>query len=422
MENGTILPRKFNEFAVVSVYYQLLGGKTVLLHPVYSMDRFDAAPDGTMYYYRVTIDGSYVRTTYGDGDFVKAISPDGEEIFFHYTQVFRPTHAAQKRMGITAQVLAVAFQNTNRQIAKLRGFIREAEKINATIERLRNFFNDISSLCTSYDPANRRMVVPFANGQMEILEKLKVPSPIAALHTRSLPQLYARVIQPDLWWQGYKWEFFFIDVGSDGKPFKNVVHETRIYYDRSDKTNVQPNYDLGEYTNKLKATEGAFVGKNSNKSGTGNDSDVFDTRHHHHWYGGSAAAIYYRCVFTDEGKIAYEPVCGGGDNNTVDKAYEILENGVGKCKKNVKPYFCGADIKGLAEIVTSGKDGYITFEEAQALRDTMRASIDHDNNHLQGLTTLIAAVNNDLEQSFSVATAAVEASGEGRRRTAANAR
>ncbi|MDR0727510.1 MAG: hypothetical protein LBF26_01270 [Puniceicoccales bacterium] len=420
MNRVTAVPKKFNELATASVYCQLLNGDVQLLRPVYDASFFDVDLDGAIRYYKMTVDGSYVRAGCEGGDFVKAILPSGEEVFFHYSQVFQPTREVQSQMGITTQVLAVAYQNANRQMAIMSEFVREAEKINADISRFRDIFNDLSTLCSGCDPASPRMALPFAQGQLEALEKLKITSPIGALHTRSLPQLYARVIQPDWWWRGYEWEFFFIDVDENGKLFKNVVHEDRVCYGRFGKPNDPPEYDLAAYMDDAEAKGKPFTGESRDLPEDG--SDTFDTLHHERWYGGFTPSVYYRCVFMDDGRIAYEHVCGGKNNGAVDKVYELFAHGVGRFEKNVKPYFCGAIRKTLEEIRKSGENGYITEAETQKILGTVQTSIDYGNNRLQGVITRVTAVNNEMEQSFAVATATIEATGEVRRRVLSNAR
>jgi hypothetical protein len=418
----TILPKKFSELAAASVYHQLPNIDVMQLHPAYEESSFDTDADGTIHYYKAMIDGSFVRAGCNGGDFVKATTPNGEEVFFHYSQVFQPTQAAQKKMGITAQVLAVAYQNTTRQMAILSEFVREAETLNASIEQFRRVFNGLSTLCTGCDFASPRMVLPVAREQLEALENLKITLPVGELATRGLPQLYARVIQPDLWWDGYKWEFFFIDADADGKLFKNVVHEDRVCYGRFGSPSDSPKYDLAAYINSAETMGKTFGEKAHGLSVAKESADVFDTRHHERWYGGFTPTVYYRCVFKDDGQIAYEHVCGGKSNGSSDRVYELFENGIGRCEKKVSPYFCGAVRKTLKQIQKSGESGYITGAETQEILGTVQTSIDYSNNRLQGIVTQVAAMNNEMEQSFGVATATIEATGENRRRVLSNAR
>ncbi|MDR2677489.1 MAG: hypothetical protein LBB26_02910 [Puniceicoccales bacterium] len=421
MKGTTILPRKFGELAAASVYFQALDMDTSRLRPVYEESSFDTDPDGTIHYYKVTIDGSYVRATYGMGDFVKATRPDGSEIFFHYSQVFQPTRAAHQQLGITAQVLAIAYQNANRQMATLSEFIREAEMVNARIERFRSFFNDLSAMASGCDLAAPHMVLPFVQEQLTTLESLGITSPVGTLATRGLPQLYARVVRPDLWWDGYKWEFFFIDVDADGRSFENVVHEDRVCYGRFEKPKDPPDYDLEAYSGDMEAMGKTFDGDAWNKAVE--SSHALKTQHEKRWLvGGFIPAAYYRCVFKDDGKITYEHVCGGQDNGTVDKVYELFQNEVGECQKSVRPYFVGTARKTLENIRETGEGGYITGVETQEVLGAVQAGIDYSSNRLQGIVTQVAAMNNEMEQGFAIATAIIEASGESRRRGLSNMR
>jgi hypothetical protein len=257
---------------------------------------------------------------------------------------------------------------------------------------------------------------------LEALEDLGITSPIGSLATQSLPQLYARVVHPDLWWNGYKWEFFFIDRDADGKLFENVVHEERICYGRFGKPTDPPDYDLAAYTGSVEVLEKAFGGWASSGAATG-DSYPFKT-----WYrerqliGGFIPAVYYRCVFADDGKIVYEHVCGGRDNGAIDKVYELFKNGVGDCRKDAKPYSFGAARKTLDELRKSGEDGYLTGEEIQKYLGTLQSGIDYTNNRLHSVVTQVAALHGEMEQSFAVATAIIETTGESRRRVLTNAR
>jgi hypothetical protein len=319
------------------------------------------------------------------------------------------------------QVLVVAYQNANRQMAVLSEFIREAEMLNASIERFRSVFNALSNLYTGYDLAAPQMVLPFEPKQVTAMENLRMTSPIGTFATQNLPQLYVRVVEPDFWWNGYKWEFFFIDVDSEGKFFENVVHEDHVCYGRFEKACDPPAYDLETYASAVKAMEGAAGGKAWQEAGE--TSYAFKTRHQERWLrGGFTPAVYYRCAFNASGEIAYEHVFGGVGGGAIEKVYELFANGVSESQKCVAPNFFGAVRKTLEEIRKRGADCYIMGAEIQAILDTLRANIDYIGNSLQGVVTQVAVANNDMEQSFAVATSIIEAAGEGQRRTMSSVR
>jgi hypothetical protein len=421
MGNISILPRKFSELAAASVYCQALNEDASWLCPVYGESSFDVGHDGTIHYYRAMVDGSYVRAEYGGGDFLRVVMPDGEEVFFHYSQVFQPTRAAQKRIGTTAQVLAIAYQNANRQMAILSEFIREAEMLNADIERFRKVFNDFSAMGTNCDLAAPRMVVAVVPEQLTALEGLKMASPIRTLATSGLPQLYARVIRPDLWWKGYKWEFFFIDVDADGKLFENVIHVANVCYGRFEKPNDPPDYDLEAYAMDVAAIGKAFGDGVQSVAAEG--SYALKTQYlERQLIGGFIPAVYYRCPFKDGGKITYEHLVGGRDSDAIDAVYEPFRRGVGERQRDVKPYFFGAVQKNLEQISKSGENSFITGEQVQGILGAVQAGIDYGGNRLNSVVTQVGAVNNEMQQSFAISTAAIEVIGEGKRRGLSNMR
>lgn len=411
------MPENFNDLAKASVYCTALGLESERLRPAYK--DFDITANGTIRYYRITADGSYVRAQNGAGDFLRAVTADGREVFLHYSQAFQPTQAEQQKIGITMQVLSVAYQNANQQMAILSEFIREAEVLNSIIERFQSVFNSLSNLYAGCNPANPHMVLPFEQKQLTALEDLKMPSAVGTFATHGLPQLYARVIEPDLWWNGHKWEFFFIDVDSDGNPFENVVHETKVCYGRFGSPNDPPDYKLESYTSSVERMEKSFGSDAQNSPDA--ESYAFKTWYQKRWWSDAfTRAIYFRCTFKSDGKVVYEPFCGGRADVDITEVYKIFAHGVSEHQKAVGRDFFGVIQKKFEEIIKDDKRCYITGAKIQEILDAVRLSIDCNSSLLQETIIRVGAVNNDMEQCFSVATSTIEATGEGRRRTLAN--
>ncbi|MDR2677735.1 MAG: hypothetical protein LBB26_04225, partial [Puniceicoccales bacterium] len=110
-------PVNFNDLKAASVYYEILDCDPTNLQAICPEEQFEKRPDGTLSYYNATANGSYVHASGNRGEFVKMTRSDGREVFLHYSQVFGPTLAARRRMGILAQALGAAYQSTNRQMA-----------------------------------------------------------------------------------------------------------------------------------------------------------------------------------------------------------------------------------------------------------------------------------------------------------------
>jgi hypothetical protein len=422
MTDGALLPRYFKDLATASVYYQLIGREQSQLEPVLEECCFDCDSDGCIHYYKTTSMGTYVRAEYPLGDFLKATLPDGRQIYFHYSQVFSPTAEAQKRMGVLTRILGIAYQNANRQMALMTEFVREAEMINTTIEKFQKVFSDLTAMAVNYDLATQEMVQLFAPGQLKAFDALKITSPISSLRTRCLPQLYVRVTQPDLWWNGYLWEFFFIDVGGDGKLFKNIVHEKRVCYGRFGEPSEPPEYKVENYVDHPRIKEKTDNMDRLNGALLTQKSEAFDTNHHRRWYGGFTPSVYFKCIFTDEGQVAYEHLYGGKNNGESEKVYEIFENGISGSKSDVKPVLCGAERQSLDQIKQEGKDSFITATEVQKILDTLQMTMSCHNNQLQEIIMEVNAIHGEMEQSFGTATAVIEAFGETKRRVTTNLR
>jgi hypothetical protein len=141
---------------------------------------------------------------------------------------------------------------------------------------------------------------------------------------------------------------------------------------------------------------------------------------------GGKRAYYGKCVFDSSLNMIYKYFFGCSkdpvDDANLWKEATYIVNSNGE-KRDVDVSAIGYSFSAsLGEVFIGDKIGYFTQKEANAFLDQIRIAIDQLNNKLSVVSTTLGIYNQDLQQNYSVATSALDATEEAQQKTARNIR
>jgi hypothetical protein len=362
-------PLNFNDLKAASVYYELLACNPANLQAIFPQSQFEKKNDGTMAYYNITANGSYVRADGNRGEFVKLTRSDGHEIFLHYSQVFGPTAAARRKMNTLTYVLGVTYQNTYRQMAMLNDLINEAASLNEAMRKLDKVYYSFAASAINFDSGAEYQILPIAPDLLRLYVDNGLRFPVNSIRSGLVPQLY-RFAVGDPWigptfFVRYDGTIVLVDVWSWRDDWYNTPRIMDII--------TNPGKALLQFSSNEK-----FTFSDHALSFLGFDKCYFDSKLNMKW----------ERVHTEDVCIA--TACYSTRTTTPDKVlngYEV---------------------------------GCTTQTEINAFLDQIRIAIDQLNNKLSGISTMIGVHNQDLQQNYTVATSAIEATEEAQQKTARN--
>jgi hypothetical protein len=417
-------PMNFADLRAESVYYELLGCQDKLLQQIRNDGWFDIQSDDTINYYRATTSGSYVRAEGNRGEFVRFVGNDGDEVFFHYSQVFGPTEAAHKQMNLLTYVLGAVYQNTYRQKAALTDLLTEAEALNEYMRTLHRVYFDFAANTVNYDSAHVGMVQEVTPALLKFYKNAGLTFPLNRICEGIIPRIYARIVEQSEEFKDYAWTIFFIAANNQEIKLKeqtiNYWYQWLPFYKR-----IQPPaYTLAE----LKELT-AF--KDINKNVTSMNGIAASIEEHRLESRTEPAGIspsldlletfYATCYFDVEGNMRYSNFFGTVKTNVDLWAPPTIDCVNGKKKVHISDISASLTVP-IGDVISGRKKGYIVQREMNAFLDQIRNQMDQLNNELQSVETMIGTHNQDMQQNYGVATSAIEASEETQKRTTGNIR
>jgi hypothetical protein len=354
-------PLNFNDLKAASVYYEILGCDPRNLQAVCPEEQFERKADGSMVYYRTTANGSYVRANENHGEFVKLTKDGGGEVFLHHSQVFGPTQAAQRRMNTLAYVFGVTYASTYRQMAMLNDLINEAAALNESMRKFNDIYYSFAANALNYDSRFtwQPLRIDRTLLQLYVDNRLRLP----------LNRMYTYVITCEQALTAYR------NIALFNK-------EEVLCFD-------------------LEAASRAIYAN---------------------WVG----SLPPDRISPEE---LYEYEVSHGCLVPLDVLFAFVSpDGLRKYAEGrglfVPPWYrAGWRMPASLEEVLSGrKFGYFDQKESNAFLDQIRIALDQLNNELSGVSTMIGAHNQDLQQNYAVATSTIEASEEAHQKVTRNIR
>jgi hypothetical protein len=131
--------------------------------------------------------------------------------------------------------------------------------------------------------------------------------------------------------------------------------------------------------------------------------------------------FYAKCMFDNNGNIGYKYFFGA-EKSVIDFSRLTIDEFSGETSSRDVDISasCYSYTVPPEDVISGRKIGYINQKEANAFLDRIRIAIDQLNNKLSGISTMIGVHNQDLQQNYTVATAAIEATEEAQQKTARN--
>jgi hypothetical protein len=408
-------PLDFDDLKAASVYFEILGCNPHDLQPVSRKIQFEQNPDGTVVYYRITANGSYVRADGTRGEFVKMTTDDGRDVFLHYSQVFGPTVQARKRMGTLAYILGVTYQNAYRQMAMLNDLINEAAALNEAMRNLNDVFYSFAANAANYDSSFVNQMLPIDPALLRRYANNGLQFPLNRVCGGMVPKLYVSVTissvpgGTDAMLDYYSWGIFFVA--------NDESHKYLWSADPSGASDITP--PTHTLTECIRHPEIASIIGDPEKT-----SLQFSTAKKHKLI--ASSEYYGECFFDASGNMGYKHFLGfSGDTSKIDfwRPQENAKNRNCNDEKEVDISAPGYshDVS-LDDMLSGDKIAYFNRNEANAFLDRIRIAIDQLNNELSGISTMINVDNQDLQQNYTVATATLEASEEAKQKTTRNIR
>jgi hypothetical protein len=421
-------PLHFDDLKAVSVYYEILGCDPRNLQAIHPEARFEKREDGTLSYYRATANGSYVRAEGNHGEFVKFTTDDGREVFFHYSQVFGPTAAARRRMDTLAYVLGTTYQSTYRQMAMLNDLINEAAALNEAMRKFNDIYYSFSANALNYDSGLTNQMLSIDPALLRLYMDNGLQLPLNRICNGLIPQLYVEIkdlSRPRSLWLHRRWSIFFIDNTGDYPCGASVVASADITYSNWGVGDLEPQppprYSLKDFLDSQtikrlmrnpKATEKQFSSKAKYKlkSDPNGLTYTLDGR------------FYGKCSFDIDGNAILEYFFGASNSNDFDLTKPYKAKICEDSREVDISASCYSHTISPEEVLNGDGVGYFSRNEANAFLDQIRIAIDQLNNKLSGISTMISVNNQDLQQNYAVATAALEVSEEAQKKTTRNIR
>jgi hypothetical protein len=414
-------PLNFNDLKAASVYYEILDCNPANLQAICSEAQFEKKNDGTMAYYNVTANGSYMRADGSRGEFVKLTRSDGHEVFLHYSQVFGPTAAARRKMNTLAYVLGVTYQNTHRQMAMLNDLINEAAALNESMRKFDEIYYSFSSNALNYDGRFVNQVLQIEPDLLRLYYDNGLQPPLNRISTGALPQLYAKItntVEQNDTRIKYNWEIFFVDNTGTNPTTRNLWANEVVYKEgvADPEPKSPPSYTVADCLGHPEISAIMDNPELTAKQFSSSDKYSLSSAGKSEF----AGHFYAKCVWNGN-NIVYNHLFGlTNPSNEIDftRPYDMsLCNAAHNVNVSAVSY---SRIATFEEVLREGKIGYISQKEANAFLDQIRIAIDQLNNKLSGISTMIGVHNQDLQQNYAVATATIEATEEAQQKTARN--
>jgi hypothetical protein len=349
--------------------------------------------------------------------------------------VFGPTLAARRRMGILAQALGAAYQSTNRQMAMLNDLITEAAALNESMRKFNDIYYSFAARAINYNSGLTNQMLMIEPALLKLYLDNGLRFPLNRICNGLIPQLYAKIRGVTHWAEVddrpkrgaiyYAWEIFFIN-NTGASPIAQNLWTDYVCYINDDSVKGPHPPPLHTINDCVGRQEISTITNNPAavvKQFTSTDKYKLSSEYVNE-FGGH---FYAKCNFAASGNMTYKYFFGIGDpkdSSKIDltKPYDMTGAESGTEREVDVSASCYSYTVPVEQVLDGSKIGYFSQKEANALLDQIRIAIDQLNNKLSGLSTVIGVYNQDLQQNYAVATAALEATEEAHQKTTRNIR
>jgi hypothetical protein len=296
-------------------------------------------------------------------------------------------------------------------------------------------FNDIYSSfaanALNYDssaPNQRLRIEPWLL-QLYIDNGLRFPA--GGICDGLMPQIYVRINQDNIAMAYHAdWDFFFIN-NTGASPEQTVLWSHRVQY--SPHTFVPnapkpaPTHTFNECLESMKIREimsNAQLMEKQFSSPAKYKLQAYTSEGVRLAFNLHTGIFYAKCKFDMAGNMSYEYFFGLNDPpSSIDytkpyELYPIEDSGydidVSAC--------CYSRTTSIDAVLGGNSIGCFSQKEVNAFLDQIRIAIDQLNNKLSVVSTTLGMYNQDLQQNYSVATSALDATEEAQQKTAKNIR
>ncbi|MDR1456830.1 MAG: hypothetical protein LBI34_02115 [Puniceicoccales bacterium] len=365
--------------------------------------------------YRAKSGAGYVYDSDGDFFQVRYKDTDGsilETFYIHRSQFFKPVSYAKRAMGVIATTMAVAFQNTKTQLAKMADYIREAEMINAKVADLNRLYSDLNLLLSGFTDLGNKYAVTTVYPEQKLWERLTAHGFIELAHVIKMGIKFRPILLRIDLTDGKDWLAFWLEYSSNENAIKS--HQ----YSRHNAALTTNNWSVND--------QGEALGQISG----GNASHVYPS-----------AVETARILSLENKKVHFNinsanRLLLGGENS---QCYDTIDNGNGTWRIGnliaEHEKFGGSRDSGynnderndfsiplvpfmlqtgdtIETIIKDGKESLVRIWDVRKFMDDVRQKIEYTNNMLQPATTCISQANQDVQENFSTATGIISNAGQ----------